>query len=122
MSEGNGAAEPTTHGNKGRKPWNKGRHMASRNMTYHKGEKKPKDKRHPLYGRKQSPETIAKRLATLAAKRESKAALGPGTLDAIVYLTHAMQDFERNLEAGKMKRSRAILLVELALRTLSGEK
>lgn len=83
---------------------------------------------HPLKGRKLSPETIAKRKATWAAKRAAKQAAvtssqPPPQLnghhnmkDAQVYLNHALERWPP-----EKKRGIARLYVELALATLEGK-
>lgn len=80
-------------------------------------------KEHALTGRKQSPETIAKRLATLKATRERKLAAkallsnDPGRADAVVYLRHAMIW----LKGQSIEWDKAHLLGQLALKSLQGE-
>lgn len=101
-------------GKKGSVPWNKGK----------SGYKMPrtKDKNHPMLGKKQSPETIAKRQATMAAKREARENGNPRAEDAAGYLRQAMRILDKNLTEGKIKRRDAAhLLAELALKTLEGE-
>jgi hypothetical protein len=85
-------------------------------------------KPHPLKGRKQPPEAIAKRKATYAAKRAAKQALLEGKLepeprhnghdskDAQVYLSNALARWPQ-----EKKRGIARLYVELALATLEGK-
>lgn len=81
-------------------------------------------KEHALTGRKQSPETIAKRLATIKATREAKLAAkaaltsDPGRADAIVYLRHAMRWLKEHAE---VEMDKAHLLGQLALKSLQGE-
>lgn len=80
-------------------------------------------KEHALAGRKQSPETIAKRIATLKARREAKEAVkaltstDPGRADAVVYLRHAMIWLRKQ----PIEWDKAHLLGQLALKSLQGE-
>lgn len=91
-------------------------------------------RKHPLVGHKQSKETIEKRKATIAARRAAKRAAREGSdsnanatmagrvEDAIIYLRKGMSLAERAYEEGRIKKSRAFLLMfDLALKTLEGE-
>lgn len=77
-----------------------------------------KRKPHPLTGRKQSPEQIAKRQATMAAKRVARnQPVDAGRVhDAIYYLRRAQK-----VAAKSEKRDPAHVLAELALLTLQGD-
>lgn len=71
--------------------------MHSVEMTVVKS-KKP----HALKGRKQSPETIAKRIATMKAKRANKEREAPGDFrDVKIFLKKAQREVLRRARAGE---------------------
>lgn len=80
------------------------------------------EKQHPLAGRKQSKATIAKRKATMKAKREGRTQEGGRTEDAMIYLRKGVRWLDKAMAEGKIKeRDVAHILLELALKTLRGE-
>lgn len=79
-----------------------------------------KKKSGPLTGRKQSKATIAKRMATMAAKRAAKE--GEGGIDvegARIYLKKAVRHINKKIIAGE-KETPEHLLTKLALAVLEG--